>query len=224
MKSDASEISSANEFECEIKFDLHMQLNADETWSANEKECKWDFIRKRVHLQMKLNAKKKFNFFFAFFGIQFHLQMHSISSANKIESKYNLMSKSTKPRQNACRWQFHLQMILQLWRIFISHLKGSAISPIWQSRAPLFCKTDLQKRLYSAKETYNFKEPLLMVATPYRPLLMGDMAWLPLVGSLKLYVSFAEYSLLCRSVLQKRGPCVIRGGSLSIAGALCRSR
>jgi len=33
----------------------------------------------------------------------------------------------------------------------------------------LFCKRALQKRLYSAKETYNFKEPtsLLVEATPY---------------------------------------------------------
>ena len=35
------------------------------------------------------------------------------------------------------------------------------------------------------------------------------MGWLRLVGSLKLYVSFAEYSLLYRALLQKR-PIILR--------------
>jgi len=41
------------------------------------------------------------------------------------------------------------------------------------------------------------------------------MGWLRLVGSLKLYVSFAEYSLFYRALLQKR-PIILR--SLLIAG------
>jgi len=35
------------------------------------------------------------------------------------------------------------------------------------------------------------------------------MGWLPLVGSLKIYVSVAEYRVLCRSLLQKR-PIILR--------------
>ena len=35
------------------------------------------------------------------------------------------------------------------------------------------------------------------------------MAWLPSVASLKLYVSFAEYSLFYRALLQKR-PIILR--------------
>ena len=51
----------------------------------------------------------------------------------------------------------------------------------------LFCKRSLEKRLYSAKQTYNFQ----------------TMGWLRLVGSLKLYACFAEYSLFSRLLLQK---------------------
>jgi len=45
---------------------------------------------------------------------------------------------------------------------------------------------------------------------------LNAMGWLRLVGSLKLYVSFAEYSLFCRALWQKR-PMVLR--SLLIAAA-----
>ena len=37
----------------------------------------------------------------------------------------------------------------------------------------------------------------------------GGMGWLRLVGSLKLQVSFAEYSLFYRALLQKR-PIILR--------------
>ena len=37
----------------------------------------------------------------------------------------------------------------------------------------------------------------------------ADMGWLRLVGSLKLHVSFAEYSLFYRALLQKR-PIILR--------------
>ena len=36
-----------------------------------------------------------------------------------------------------------------------------------------------------------------------------DMGWLPIVGSLKLQVSFAEYDLFYRALLQKR-PIILR--------------
>ena len=49
----------------------------------------------------------------------------------------------------------------------------------------LYCKRALLKRLYSAKETCNFED--------FGECL--DVGWLLLVGSLKLHVSFAEYSL-----------------------------
>ena len=38
---------------------------------------------------------------------------------------------------------------------------------------------------------------------------MSHMGWLRLVGSLKLYVSFAEYRLFYRALLQKR-PIILR--------------
>jgi len=47
-----------------------------------------------------------------------------------------------------------------------------------------------------------------MVATPYleseQPQVFLSMGWLRLVGSLKLRVSFAEYRLFYRALLQKR--------------------
>jgi len=39
--------------------------------------------------------------------------------------------------------------------------------------------------------------------------LISNMGWLRLVGSLKLQVSFAEYSLFYRALLQKR-PIILR--------------
>ena len=44
----------------------------------------------------------------------------------------------------------------------------------------LFCKRALQKRLYSAQETYNFKEPKSCATR------LCNIWWLRLVGSLKL--------------------------------------
>jgi len=38
----------------------------------------------------------------------------------------------------------------------------------------------------------------------YRGTSVESMGWLRLVGSLKLYVSFVEYSLFYRALLQKR--------------------
>ena len=38
----------------------------------------------------------------------------------------------------------------------------------------------------------------------YKCVSVSLMGWLPLVASLKLYVSFAEYCFLCRSLLHKR--------------------
>ena len=47
----------------------------------------------------------------------------------------------------------------------------------------LLCKRALQKRRYSAKETYNFKEP----ANRSNPIVMKALkGWLRIVGSLKL--------------------------------------
>ena len=61
----------------------------------------------------------------------------------------------------------------------------------------LFGKRDLEKRQYSAKETYNLKEPTSSAMS-------HTMGWLRLVGSLKLKVSFVENSLFYRALLQKR--------------------
>jgi len=67
-----------------------------------------------------------------------------------------------------------------------------------------FGKRTLYKRRYSAIETYNFKEP-----TNRSHLICIAMGWLQLVGSLKLWVSFAEYRLFYRALLQKR-PVMLR--------------
>ena len=57
----------------------------------------------------------------------------------------------------------------------------------------LFCKRALQKRRYSAKGICNLID--------VRKTCMG---WLRLVGSFKLQISFAEYRLFYRALLQKR--------------------
>jgi len=49
----------------------------------------------------------------------------------------------------------------------------------------LFCKRALQKRLYSAKETYNFMEPTNR-SHPIMCCIYVTMGWLRLVGSLEL--------------------------------------
>jgi len=66
-------------------------------------------------------------------------------------------------------------------------------------RIGLFCKRALWKILYSAKETYNFQEP----TDRSHPIYMRWLLELP-VGSLKLQVSFAEYSLFYRALLHNR--------------------
>jgi len=65
----------------------------------------------------------------------------------------------------------------------------------------LFYRALLQKRPVILRS-------LLMVATPYleseQPQSFLSVGWLRLVGSLKLQVSFAEYRLFYRALLQKR--------------------
>ena len=56
----------------------------------------------------------------------------------------------------------------------------------------LFCKRALQKRRYSAKDRHKL-----------------TIGWLRLVSSFKLQVSFAEYTLFYRALLQKR-PIILR--------------
>ena len=88
----------------------------------------------------------------------------------------------------------------------------------------LFCKRALWKSLYSAKETYDFargsyERLCCSDAFSSEPLVHSHMGWLRLVGSFKLHVSFAEYSLFYRALLHKR-PINLR--SLRIVGG-CRS-
>jgi len=98
----------------------------------------------------------------------------------------------------------------------------------------LFCKRALQKRLYSAQETYNSKEPTnrshlisVCIALEWQRYLLNNLIrwffyqiymrvssciavwWQKLVGSLNLSVSFAKYSLFNRALLQKR-PIILR--------------
>jgi len=58
----------------------------------------------------------------------------------------------------------------------------------------LFCKRALQKRRYSAKETYNFDYGLNVY----------QLRGLYTMYTTKLYVSFAEYRLFYRALLQNR--------------------
>jgi len=50
---------------------------------------------------------------------------------------------------------------------------------------------------------------ILVCAAIFFGQICQDMGWLRSVGSLKLYVSFAEYSLFCRALLEKR-PIILR--------------
>jgi len=59
------------------------------------------------------------------------------------------------------------------------------------------------------KETYNFEEPTNRSHPISCFYLTNDIRWLRLVGSFKLQVSFAEYRLFCRALLQKR-PIIMR--------------
>jgi len=81
----------------------------------------------------------------------------------------------------------------------------------------LFCKRALQKRLFSAKDTHNFKEPSNRShpISPTRYIFSKSqltttsatqvhMGWLWLAGSIKLHVSFAENRLFYRALLQKK--------------------
>ena len=61
----------------------------------------------------------------------------------------------------------------------------------------LFCKRALSKRRYSAKETFDFMEP-----SNRRH--FSRIECLRLLGSIKSEVSFAEYRLFDRALLQKR--------------------
>ena len=79
----------------------------------------------------------------------------------------------------------------------------------------LFCKRGLQKRRYSAKETYNFIDPTdrshhkrdIIFIDMCHEILKSDinirMGWLRSVGSIKLQVSFAEYRLFHSAVVQR---------------------
>ena len=82
-------------------------------------------------------------------------------------------------------------------------LVGSLKSQASFAEHSLFYRALLQKRLLILRS-------LLVVATPYLQVTCSTrMGWLRSVGSLKLYVSFAEYSLFYRALLQKR-PVLLR--------------
>jgi len=75
----------------------------------------------------------------------------------------------------------------------------------------LFCQRALQKRRDSAKETYKFREPTndaLIVSH-----MSSDKSF---VGSLNLYVSFAESRLFWRALLQKRPVSIVSCKDLSL--------
>ena len=59
--------------------------------------------------------------------------------------------------------QSHFLIVFQTRHLAYGVVGDSSIDKI----IGLFCKRALQKRRFSAKETYNFKEPVI-VATPYQ--------------------------------------------------------
>jgi len=91
-----------------------------------------------------------------------------------------------------------LTAVVQSWCMGWLQLVGSL--KLWVSFAKEPCKRDyiLQKRPYS----YGHCSDIVMHISSDSKL--TGMGWLQLVGSFKLQVSFAEYSLFCRALLQKR--------------------
>jgi len=63
----------------------------------------------------------------------------------------------------------------------------------------------LQVWILNVYDATRLQKQLCKSSTHFR----GGMGWLRLVGSLKLYVSFAGYSLFYRALLQKR-PMILR--------------
>ena len=70
----------------------------------------------------------------------------------------------------------------------------------------------MSKDLYIKRDMYSQKRPIYVERDSSLPFVA--MGWLRMVGSLKLHVSFAEYRLFDRALLQKR-PMLL--GSLLIA-------
>jgi len=80
--------------------------------------------------------------------------------------------------------------------------------PIWRSK--IFKGDLLLKWIDSNREVCSMGIRDVWLSFRVYPLSpLSDMGWLRLVGSLKLYVSFAEYSLFYRALLQKR-PTILR--------------
>jgi len=87
----------------------------------------------------------------------------------------------------------------------------------------LFCKRALQKRLYSAKETYNLKKstnrnhPILRVCLCVRekPLRVCERERVCVRVNFGLSLSFAENRLFCRVLLQRR-PLILREKTLCV--------
>ena len=80
----------------------------------------------------------------------------------------------------------------------------------------LFCKRDLYKRRYSTKETYNLIDP----TDRSHPIVDNYGVATFLLGSIKLQVSFAEYFLFYKALLQKR-LIILHGASIvTIVGSI----
>jgi len=67
----------------------------------------------------------------------------------------------------------------------------------------------LQKETCDLRLPMHLRHPVTISATTQRQRRRWGMGWLRLVGSLKLQVSFAEYSLFYRALLQRR-PMILR--------------
>ena len=106
----------------------------------------------------------------------------------------------------------------------LTHCRLATISRLLRMIG-LFCKRALLKRRYSSKENYNLKEPTnrshpisvfnttsTRKGVPVQTECMHSVRvarGLRFVGSFKLHVSFAEYRLFNRALLQKR-PVILR--------------
>jgi len=76
---------------------------------------------------------------------------------------------------------------------------------LFSSHQVPFCYVSLYNYMYYVCRLFSCHQVLFYYVSLYHIMYVDSyMGWLRLVGSLKLYVSFAEYSLFYRALLQKR--------------------
>jgi len=85
--------------------------------------------------------------------------------------------------------------------IFKGFCKGEIFADIWGETQHFELEEILKCQLDDKYEIQNTMISMKYKITTALNFLRGDMGWLRSVGSIKLYVSFAEYRLFCRALL-----------------------